>query len=78
MSSRPQEPGLLDGVWLVYPVAGERAGNGGDCYEVMSFGDNENRALRYVNKHDGVKAAYVKPGQTLLEAVTAMEVAADD
>lgn len=78
MTPEPRDPVPLDGVWLVYPVAGERAGNGGDCYEVISFGDDETRALRYVNRHDGFKAAYVKPGQSLLEAVNAMEAAADD
>lgn len=62
-----------DGVWLVYPIAGKRSGEGGDCYEVKSFGDNEMDALRYANRVDGFKAAFVKPGQTLLDAVTAME-----
>lgn len=66
-----------DGVWLVYPISGKREGQGGDCYEVVSFGDDETKALRYVNRHDGYRAAYIKPGQSLAEAVEAME-AADD
>lgn len=66
-----------DGVWLVYPTAGKRSGEGGDCYEVRSFGDDETRALRYANRHDGFRAALVKPGQSLAEAVEAMD-AADD
>ncbi len=68
----------FDGVWLAYPAAGKRPGEGGDCYEVKSFGDDELAAYRYCNRHDGFKAALVKDGQSLLEAVNAMEAAADD
>ncbi|MFD6400702.1 hypothetical protein [Nocardia sp. NPDC060249] len=68
----------VDGVWLVYPVVGSRDGEGGDCYEIRSFGDNENQALRYANRHDGYRAVLIKPGQTLIQAVEAMEEADRD
>ncbi|TDP29898.1 hypothetical protein [Nocardia ignorata] len=73
----PIQLGELGG-WLVYPVAGTRAGEGGDCYEVVYFGDRELDALRYANRHDGFRAVYAQPGQSLLQAVDAMEAAAHD
>lgn len=70
----PAPPTNLDyGSWLVYPVEGSRPGEGGDCYEVAYFGDDELRALRHVNTHPGTRAVYALPGQTLLQAVQAME-----
>jgi hypothetical protein len=59
------------GAWLVYPIAGAQAGTGGDCYAVSYFGDRELDALRYANKRDGYRAVYIKPGQTILEALEA-------
>ncbi|MFC4128949.1 hypothetical protein [Nocardia rhizosphaerae] len=70
----PHDP---DGVWLAYPTAGKRSGEGGDCYEVKSFGDDELAAYRYCNRVDGFKAVLVKPGQTVLDAVNAMADAHD-
>ncbi|MFD3594396.1 hypothetical protein ACFWU5_16855 [Nocardia sp. NPDC058640] len=66
-------PDYSVGTWLAYPTSGGRAGEGGDCYEVAAFADDELACLRYCNTHDGYKAAYLLPGQTLLQAVRAME-----
>lgn len=60
---------LDEGAWLVYPVEGDRDGEGGDCYEVAFFADNELEALRYANRNRNYRAVYIKPGQTILEAV---------
>jgi hypothetical protein len=60
---------LDDGAWLAFPVAGERAGWGGDCYAVAYFADDELAALRFANQRDGYRAVLIKPGQTLAEAV---------
>jgi hypothetical protein len=57
------------GGWLVYPEAGDRVGEGGDCYAVAYFGDDELEALRYMNRNRGTRAIYVKPGQTISEAL---------
>lgn len=62
---------LDDGTWLAFPEAGENEGEGGDCYGVAYFGDNELEALRYINLHRGYRAVLIKPGQTLLQAVKA-------
>ncbi|WP_280357881.1 hypothetical protein [Nocardia otitidiscaviarum] len=62
---------LDDGTWLAFPEAGERDGEGGDCYAVAYFGDDELAALRYANKHPGYRAVLIKRGQTLLDAVKA-------
>ncbi|MFE3052255.1 hypothetical protein [Nocardia sp. NPDC059239] len=62
---------LDDGAWLAFPEAGESEGEGGDCYAVAYFGDDELEALRYANRRPGYRAVLIKPGQTLLEAVKA-------
>lgn len=67
-----------DGVWLVYPIAGKRSGEGGDCYEIRSFGSDELAALHYANRHEGFRAAFIKPGQSLVDAVEAMGTDNDD
>ncbi|MFE7744475.1 hypothetical protein [Nocardia sp. NPDC057455] len=59
---------LDEGAWLVYPVQGDRDGEGGDCYEVAFFADNELEALRAANRQSNLRAVYIKPGQTILEA----------
>ncbi|WP_280389501.1 hypothetical protein [Nocardia wallacei] len=58
----------IDGGWLAVPAQGRRAGEGGDCFEVAYFADDELSAYRYCNSRDGFKAVYVLPGQTVLEA----------
>ncbi|MBF6358088.1 hypothetical protein IU449_26695 [Nocardia higoensis] len=59
---------LDEGAWLAYPIEGDRDGEGGDCYEVAFFADDELAALRFVNARDGFRAVFIKPGQTILEA----------
>ncbi|WP_157119775.1 hypothetical protein [Nocardia xishanensis] len=58
------------GAWLVFPEAGKRAGEGGDCYQVTYF-DDELAALRYANQRNGYRAVPIKPGQTILDAIGA-------
>ncbi|WP_043654621.1 hypothetical protein [Nocardia thailandica] len=59
---------VVDGSWLVYPVEGSRPGQGGDCYEVVNFGDQELKALRYANANPGLHAIYVLPGESIAAA----------
>ncbi|WP_029923953.1 hypothetical protein [Nocardia otitidiscaviarum] len=62
---------LDKGAWLAYPVAGERAGEGGDAYETRYFGNSEEselKALRYANDHEGFRAVYMAEGESVLEA----------
>ncbi|WP_109527165.1 MULTISPECIES: hypothetical protein [Nocardia] len=56
--------------WVAFPQAGEREGEGSDCFEVAYF-DNELEALRYANRRDGYRAVLIKSGQTILDAVKA-------
>lgn len=57
-----------DGAWLVYLETGDQPGEGGDCYSVLFFGDEELKALHYVNEHRGYRAVFIKPGQSILDA----------
>jgi hypothetical protein len=58
----------IDGGWLAIPLQGARAGEGGDCFGVAYFGDDELAALRYANQRDLYRAIYILPGQTVLDA----------
>ncbi len=58
----------IDGGWLAVPFQSPRAGEGGDCFGVAYFADDELAALRYANTRDNYRAIYILPGQTVLNA----------
>lgn len=67
MTLRPVDLDAPDAVFLVFPLHGNREGEGGDAFEVQMFTD-ELSALRAANREEGLRAVRIHHGQTLLDA----------